>query len=223
MPAVTACIFDLDGVIVDTAVYHYRAWKRLANTLGFDITEQQNEELKGVSRMRSLELVLGWGNVAKNDEEKLALATLKNNWYVEMISRMTPAEILPGAQEFLLEVRKNGMSTALGSASKNAPLILGRTGLKDLFDVVVDGNMVHRSKPDPEVFIKGAALLNADPENCVVFEDAAAGIEAALNAGMRVVGIGKKEQLTNAGLVVSGLHEMTTGKLMEMRAVSLQK
>lgn len=205
MSQIRACIFDLDGVIVDTAVYHYRAWKRLANELGFDFTEEDNEKLKGISRVQSLELILGWGGVDKTPAEKLELATRKNTWYVEMIQEMTPEEILPGAKEFLEEVKAAGLKSALGSASKNSGLILERTGLLPLFDVIVDGNVVSASKPDPEVFLKGAEALQVPPQQCVVFEDAVAGVEAARAGGMKVVGIGSPDVLGNADAVVSGL------------------
>lgn len=205
MSQIRACIFDLDGVIVDTAVYHYRAWKRLANELGFDFTEEDNEKLKGISRVQSLELILGWGGVEKTPAEKLELATRKNSWYVEMIQAMTPDEILPGAKEFLREVKAAGLKSALGSASKNSGLILERTGLLPLFDVIIDGNVVSASKPDPEVFLKGAEALQIPPQQCVVFEDALAGVQAARAGGMKVVGIGSQEVLSDADVVVSGL------------------
>jgi beta-phosphoglucomutase len=157
MSTIKACIFDLDGVIVDTAIYHYKAWKRLANEMGFDFTEQQNEQLKGVSRMASLDLVLGWGNITDaTDAEKEEMATRKNNWYTEMINLMTPDEILSGAGEFVQSCRDAGIKTAIGSASKNTPIILAKLQLTPLFDVVVDGNSVSKAKPDPEVFLKGA-------------------------------------------------------------------
>lgn len=213
MDTIKACIFDLDGVIVDTAVYHYKAWKKLANQLGFDITEHQNEQLKGVSRVRSLELILQWGGVAKTAAEQEELAALKNSWYVYMISKMTPAEILPGAKEFLEACRAAGLKTALGSASKNSMMILEKINLVDLFDAVIDGNKVSNAKPDPEVFLKGAEAVNVAPANCVVFEDAIAGIEAAKNGGMKAVGVGSPDVLTEADMVISGLDEMTIGML----------
>ncbi|WP_295648511.1 beta-phosphoglucomutase [uncultured Mucilaginibacter sp.] len=216
MSTIKACLFDLDGVIVDTAVYHYKAWKQLANSLGFDFTEHQNEQLKGVSRVRSLQLILGWGGVNKTEAEQEELATLKNTWYVEMISKMTPAEILPGAKEFLEACRAAGLKIALGSASKNSPLILERTGLVAHFDAVIDGNKVSKAKPDPEVFLKGAEELGVQPNECVVFEDAVAGIEAAIAGGMKSVGIGSPELLGKADLVVSGLDKMTVGMLNEL-------
>jgi len=213
MNVIKACIFDLDGVIVDTAVYHYKAWKRLANELGFDFTEEDNEKLKGVSRTRSLELILQWGGISKTETEKEELATRKNNWYVEMINQMTPDEILPGAKNFLITCKDAGLKTALGSASKNSMTILNKINLADLFDAIIDGNKVSKPKPDPEVFLKGAEELNVAPANCVVFEDAIAGVEAAINGGMKVIGIGSPKVLTGANLVVSGLNEMTLEKL----------
>jgi len=216
MSTIKACIFDLDGVIVDTAVYHYKAWKRLAAQLGFDFTEHDNELLKGVSRVRSLQIILGIGGITKTEAEQEELATLKNGWYVEMISKMTPAEILPGAQEFLESCRSAGIKTALGSASKNSGLILERTGLTQYFDAIIDGNKVSKAKPDPEVFIKGAEALGVPPDECVVFEDAIAGVEAAIAGGMKCVGIGSPDVLREANLVISGLDKMTLEKLEEL-------
>jgi beta-phosphoglucomutase len=216
MKNIEACIFDLDGVIVDTAIYHYKAWKKLANELGFDFTEEENEKLKGVSRVRSLELILEWGGVTKNEAEREELASRKNNWYVEMISQMKPDEILPGAKEFLQACKDAGLKTALGSASKNSMMILEKVGIVPLFDAVIDGNKVSKAKPDPEVFLKGAEEINVVPQQCVVFEDAIAGVEAAINAGMKVVGVGSPSVLGKADLVVSGLHEMSLEKLKQL-------
>lgn len=216
MSDIKACIFDLDGVIVDTAVYHFKAWKRLADELGVNFTEHDNERLKGVSRARSLEIILELGNVTKTPQEQEALATKKNNWYVEMINRMTPAEILPGAKEFLEACRTAGIKTALGSASKNSSTILNKIGLSNLFDTIVDGNHVSKAKPDPEVFLKGAEALGVNPADCVVFEDAIAGVEAAKNGGMKVVGIGSPETLKEADMVVSGLDKITVEELNKL-------
>lgn len=210
---IEACIFDLDGVIVDTARYHYLAWRRLANQLGFDFTEEQNEHLKGVSRTRSLEILLEIGGRSVDEATFDALAAQKNAWYVESIQRMDAAEILPGAQEFLEALRHAGVKTALGSASKNAGLILRNIGLIGHLDSVIDGTHTTKAKPDPEVFLLGAQALGTPPAHCVVFEDAAAGIEAAKAAGMRTVGIGRPENLGQADLVISGLHEMSIQRL----------
>jgi beta-phosphoglucomutase len=210
---VQACIFDLDGVIVDTAKYHFLAWKRLADQLGILFKEEDNERLKGVSRMDSLDIILEIGNREISDRQKMEYATLKNNWYVDYISRMTPDEILPGSVEFINELRGAGIRVAIGSASKNTPMILERVGIKALFDAVADGNVVSKAKPDPEVFLKAASMVGIAPENCVVFEDAIAGVQAALNAGMMCIGVGSPEILTEPHSVISGLNEMSIKKL----------
>ncbi|CAL1518500.1 beta-phosphoglucomutase [Chitinophaga sp. MM2321] len=204
-----ACIFDLDGVLVDTAIYHYKAWKKMANQLGFDFTEKQNESLKGISRDESLKLILEWGGLSIPPHTMAELAEQKNNWYTAMISTMTPQEVLPGAIALLTAVRENGIKTALGSVSKNAGLILEHTGLARFFDAIVDGNMGLTSKPDPAVFLKGAELLQEAPVNCLVFEDAVAGVKAALTAGMKVIGVGEEAVLKDADLVVKDLSEIT--------------
>ncbi|RKD20149.1 beta-phosphoglucomutase [Pelobium manganitolerans] len=209
-------LFDLDGVLVDTAVYHYKAWLRLAKTMGFTFSELQNEELKGISRMDSLDKVLAWGNVQKSAEEKLALATQKNDWYVEMINKMTPAEVLPGALNFLQQAKQAGYKMALGSASKNSATILKNTNLAHFFDAIVDGNSVSKSKPDPEVFLKGAQELALQPQQCVVFEDAEAGIIAAKRGGMKAIGIGDKNILKQADKVVAGLGQLSVKNLEEL-------
>ncbi|SDF73930.1 beta-phosphoglucomutase [Chitinophaga filiformis] len=188
----------------------------MANELGFNFTEAQNEKLKGVSRVRSLELILEWGGIEKSVAEQHELATRKNDWYVDMINHMTPEEILPGAKELLESLRSAGIKTALGSASKNAGVILDKVGILSLFDVVIDGNMVSASKPDPEVFLKGAEALGAAPEQCIVFEDAIAGVEAGKAGGMKVVGIGEKSVLNEADLVVSGLQEINIQTLTNL-------
>jgi len=210
------CIFDLDGVIVDTAKYHFLAWKRLADEMGFDFTEHDNEALKGVSRMASLEILLHVGGVKKAEDEKIELATIKNNWYVEYISHMTPEEILPGSLELLRSLRSEGILTAIGSASRNAGMILDGIKLRDMFDAIVDGNKIHSAKPDPEVFLKGAEEMCLAPENCIVFEDARAGIEAAIAAGMRCVGIGKPDTLARASIVVPDLRQITIQQLRNL-------
>jgi beta-phosphoglucomutase len=211
-----ACIFDLDGVIVDTAKYHYLAWKRLADQLKIDFTERDNERLKGVSRMASLNIILGIGNMHPDDRTKEKYAALKNEWYVDYIKKMTPDEILPGSIEFINELREAGIKVGLGSASRNTPLILERVGMRNLFDAIADGNIVHKAKPDPEVFLTAAKMLNTDPRFCIVFEDAVAGVEAALNAGMLCVGIGSGKILTKAHFVVTGLAMMNIEKLKEI-------
>jgi beta-phosphoglucomutase len=205
-----AALFDLDGVIVDTAKYHYIAWKEMANGLGFDLTPEQNERLKGVSRMESLDIILGIGGVLASEEERARLGASKNQRYVELVSQMDSSEILPGAREYLELLRRRGVKIALGSASKNAGMILDRLGIWSLFDAVIDGTKVSKSKPDPEVFLLGAEAVAVEPAACVVYEDAAAGIEAAKAAGMSTVGIGLAENLPRADLVVPGLYALLT-------------
>ncbi|MDX9696920.1 MAG: beta-phosphoglucomutase [Bacteroidales bacterium] len=200
---IEAVIFDLDGVIVDTAIFHYQAWKRLANELGFDITIHQNEHLKGISRFDSLEIVLEIGKINNlTEKEKVVLATRKNDWYKENILKMTPDDILPGVSDFLKKLKSANHKIAIGSSSKNAGIILEKIGYSNYFDAVIDGNKISFSKPDPEVFIKAAKELKANPKNCIVFEDAAAGIEAAHNAGMKAIGVGTQEVLCKADLII---------------------
>jgi len=201
-------IFDLDGVIADTAQFHYMAWKRLANQLGFDFKEEDNERLKGVSRMDSLNILLEIGDINLDDEEKRKLASLKNQWYVEYISGITEEAILPGAKDYLIALKKKGTRIALGSASKNARLILDNVGLTDFFEVIVDGTIISAAKPDPQVFMKGADGLGVAYNRCVVFEDSEAGIEAAIRGQMHTIGIGDSTQLKKAELVVDGLYQL---------------
>lgn len=206
---IKACIFDLDGVIVDTAKYHFIAWRRLANELGFDFTEKDNEQLKGVSRTESLNLILHWGGVEKTLAEKTELAARKNDWYVELVCNMTPDEILDGVVTFLDSLRAKGIKIALGSASKNSMTILRQVRLARYFDVVIDGTKTTRSKPDPEVFLLGAQALGLPPSECIVFEDAEKGIEAALAGGFHAVGIGEPATLAAAKLVIPGFAGIT--------------
>ncbi len=201
---IDCCIFDLDGVIVDTAKYHYLAWKRLATRLGFDFTEHDNERLKGVSRVESLKIILSIGQTTLAPADFEFALKQKNDWYLDYINQIGPEEILPGVTGFLAEVRGRGIKTALGSASKNARLILERIGLLDQFDAIIDGNSVTNAKPDPEVFLAAAKAVGVPPERCVVFEDAAAGVEAALNAHMKCVGIGSADVLGKAHSLLPG-------------------
>ena len=200
---IKALIFDLDGVVVDTAIFHYQAWKRLANEMGFDLTPEQNERLKGISRLESLDIVLSIGGInIESKEERVKLANKKNEWYRENILKMVPSDILPGVKNFLVDLKNTNYKIAIGSSSKNADTILERIGFDNFFDAVVDGTKISKSKPDPEVFLKAAEALNIPPENCVVFEDAAAGIEAAKKAGMLAIGVGEYENLSKADKVI---------------------
>lgn len=213
MAEIKACLFDLDGVIVDTAKYHYLAWKRLANSLGFEFTEEDNERLKGVSRMKSLEILLEIGGLSFDESAMEEMAAKKNQWYVEYISKMDASEILPGVLNFLKLLRKNNIKTALGSVSKNAMLILKNIQMLEYFDAVIDGTKITNAKPNPEVFLKGAEELCVNPSECVVFEDAKAGIEAAINAGMYSIGVGSPIILSKANFVISSFEEMNLDRL----------
>lgn len=204
-----AFIFDLDGVIVDTAKYHYLAWKELANQLGFDFTMAQNERLKGVSRVRSLEILLDIGKVRLEEDEKSKYLKDKNEQYLKYIAEMDHTEVLPGIDDLLHYLKLNKVPFSLGSASKNARLILETLDLIDLFDAIVDGNDVSTAKPDPEVFLIAAEKLGVKPENCIVIEDAQAGIEAANKAGMISVGIGDTEVLKDADYILKNTSELT--------------
>lgn len=204
-----AFIFDLDGVIVDTAKYHYLAWKNLAKSLGFVFTEEHNELLKGVSRVRSLEILLEIGKVQLTEEQKQPLLLKKNEEYLEYVNKMTPNEILPGISDVLDYLDANNITYALGSASKNAPLILKKVGLLNRFTAIVDGNDVSKAKPDPEVFLIGAQKLQMKPENCIVVEDAIAGIEAANAANMVSIGIGDAELLKDATYILKDTTDFT--------------
>ena len=209
-----ACIFDLDGVLVDTAKYHYLAWKRLAKELGFDFCEADNERLKGVSRMASLEILLEVGGIWGVDaQQKLLMANKKNDWYVAYISQMTSGEVLPGVLDFLHELKAAGVKMAIGSASKNAGTIVERVGIAPLFDAVIDGDKISQAKPHPQVFLLGAQELCVAAAECVVFEDAAAGIEAAINAGMKSVGVGNSNILHRATLVIPNFINVTWPQL----------
>lgn len=208
-------LFDLDGVLVDTAKYHFLAWKFLAKELGINFTEQDNERLKGVSRMKSFEIILEIGNITMDEPTKEKLCNKKNQLYVSYIQKLRQDEILPGVRDFLTQAKKEGFKTALGSASKNSRLILERLQISDLLDVIVDGTLVTHAKPNPEVFLKGAQLLHVLPQECIVFEDAAAGIEAAHQGGMPAVGVGSKELLPQADLHINGFFSITPKQLIE--------
>ena len=187
---IKAVIFDLDGVIVTTDDCHYTAWKKMADDEGIYFDRKINERLRGVSRMQSLEIVLEKADKAYTEQEKLALAAKKNAYYVDLIQKLTPNDVLGGVMKNLETLKEHGIKIAIGSSSKNTPIILNRIGLADYFDAVSDGNNIKNSKPDPEVFIKAAEMLNIAPENCMIVEDADAGIEAGKRAGMKTFALG---------------------------------
>ena len=209
-------IFDLDGVLVSTDELHYRAWKRLAEEIGIhNFTREDNEKQRGVSRMESLEVVLRKGNREYSQEEKVALADRKNSYYVEMLQQLDSSALLDGALETLKMLREKGYKTAVGSASKNAPLIIEKTGLMPLIDEISCGLDITRSKPDPEVFLVAAKKLNLDPSECLVVEDAAAGIQAARAGGMKSLGVGPYFNILGADYAAQKLSEVDWDLILE--------
>lgn len=214
---IKGCIFDLDGVIVDTAHYHYLAWKRLALELGYDLTELENEKLKGVSRMQSLNIILDLAGISLNEKHKEMLANKKNIWFNDYIERMTPAEIFPGVQELIDSMKGQGMHVGLASSSMNAKTVLRQLRIAHKFDAVVDGTMITRTKPDPEIFLITAERIGVSAGSCVVIEDAVAGVAAALAAGMKCIGIGSPDLLGEADLVFEKTSDI---KLSTLRALN---
>lgn len=202
-------IFDLDGVLVDTAKYHYLAWKKIADKLGFEFTEQQNEALKGVSRMAALDVLLKMGGMENNFscEQKEALSAEKNGYYLEYITYLNRKELFPGVIGLFERMKEKQLKIALGSASKNARRILKSLEIEQYFDEIIDGTLVKKAKPDPEVFTLAADLLSIPYERCVVFEDSLAGIQAAKSVGMTAVGIGTRENLPGADCICSSVAE----------------
>jgi beta-phosphoglucomutase len=206
----------MDGVIVDTAKYHFLAWQRLADSLSIEFTHEHNEQLKGVSRVDSLERILQWGNLVLNNAKKVELMDLKNKWYLEYVEGVNPNEMLPGAHDLLLDLKKNGVKIGLGSSSKNSVMILEKLGIFSLFDVVIDGTIIHMSKPHPEVFLRGASALQLQPIDCVVFEDAISGVQAAVDGGFRCIGIGDPSVLGQATVVMPDLSGMSLAHLQSL-------
>ncbi|WP_372974431.1 beta-phosphoglucomutase [Muriicola sp.] len=209
-------IFDLDGVIVDTAKYHYLAWKHLADELGIPFTKEQNEQFKGVSRKRCLEILLEWGNMKVPQAQFDAWLAEKNEDYLGYIDKMTEDEVLTDVPKVLNFLKEHKIPMGLGSASKNARPILKKVGLIPYFNTIVDGTQVSKAKPDPEVFLIAARDLKLPPEQCIVFEDAIAGIEAANIAGMTSVGIGDKDVLSDARYVFKDFTEIDLDFIKEL-------
>ena len=203
---IRAVIFDLDGVVVDSARFHFAAWKKLADRLSIPFGPEENERLKGVSREASLNIILSLAKQPLNltDEQKAEMARTKNRWYVELIGGIGPEDMLPGVLNFINECRDSGLKTAIASASKNTPTIIRALRAESLFDTIVDGNRVSEAKPDPQVFLQAAIDLEEAPADCVVFEDASAGVEAAIAAGMKCIGVGNAATLREANRVIPG-------------------
>lgn len=213
--SVHGLIFDLDGVITDTAELHFRAWKRLADEEGIPFDRTANEALRGISRRDSLRLVLAGRHVS--EERAQELMDRKNRYYRDSLATLTPKDILPGALDLLDAARHGGLAIALASASKNARDVIDRLGIADRFDAIADGYTTARAKPAPDLFLAAAAMLQQQPAACVVFEDATEGVAAAHAAGMRAVGIGPFERVGQAELVVSGLNQLTLNDVLELR------
>lgn len=212
-------IFDLDGVLTDTAEYHYRGWKRLADELGIPFTREANEALRGIPRRASLLLIL---RDRKFPEEELEeMMERKNRYYLEFIREITPRDLLPGARGLLEEIRAAGLKSALGSASKNAPEVVERLGIANLLDAIADGHSVARQKPAPDLFLYAAAELGLQPSECVVVEDAIAGIEAARAGGFRSVGLGPPERVGSADLILPSLEGTHLSELLSALDQSL--
>lgn len=212
---IQAILFDLDGVIVDTARHHFAAWRVLAHELGVNLEDADNESLKGVSRVDSLEWILNKGGMVLDSQTKLALMTRKNDHYLELIADMGSQDILPGALEFIEGAKAAGIKIGLGSSSKNAPVILDAIGIAGLFDVVIDGNRITLSKPDPEVFLLGASHLQLEPAQCLVVEDAASGVEAGKAGGFPVLGVGDAAVLSASDLVLDSLEGVTCQQVFD--------
>jgi beta-phosphoglucomutase len=208
----TAIILDLDGVICDTAHFHFLAWHRLAAEYGYELTQADNEQLKGVSRVDSLKFILGLANKTLSNEQFETDLHRKNEWYLELVKDMGPSDTLTGVTAFFAEVANRKIPLALGSASKNANMVLTRVGLIQAFDAIVDASQVTYGKPHPETFLKAAELLGIAPENCLVFEDSAAGVQAAIAGGMKAIGIGTPEDLPGAILHLKNLGEFDFNK-----------
>ncbi|UQD51126.1 beta-phosphoglucomutase [Bacillus methanolicus] len=213
-----AVIFDLDGVITDTAEYHYLAWKALAEDLGISFTREFNEELKGVSRMDSLEKILARSGKQQDfsNEEKEKLADQKNRHYLTLIKNITPSDILPGVKEFISDLKTRGIKLGLASASKNAFQVMELLGIKDQFDAIVDAREIKKGKPDPEIFLAAGKLLHVEPDECIGIEDASAGVESIKRAGMFAVAIGAKENFPEADLVFSSTAELSFENILEI-------
>ena len=211
-----AFIFDLDGVIVDTAKFHFLAWKKLADSLNINFTHEINEQLKGVSRVRSLEIILSQGNVQASQEDKNNWLVQKNEDYLAFVHKMDKSEILPRVEEVLQFLKTNNQYVVLGSASKNARPILEKVNILHYFDALVDGNDVTNAKPDPEVFLQGANQVQVAYKDAIVFEDSVAGIQAANVAGMTSVGIGEKEVLHESDFCFRDFTEMSNDFIMQL-------
>ena len=211
---IQAVIFDLDGVIVSTDEFHFLAWQQLAQEMGIPFSREDNEKLKGVSRMESLEIILQGSPKTFTDRTKEQMAERKNSFYRDMLKKLTPADVLPGVLQFLQDLRARKIRAAIGSSSKNAVPILGAIGLADAFAAVADGTKIKNSKPHPEVFLLAASLLCLKPQDCLVVEDAEAGVEAGLAAGMKVLAVGSASALPKATYRAADLSQISPEQVL---------
>ncbi|MEX2443036.1 MAG: beta-phosphoglucomutase [Alkalispirochaeta sp.] len=203
-----AAIFDLDGVVVYTDKYHYQAWKKLADEQDWSFDESLNDQLRGVSRMASLQVILDHNGISLEEREKERLATEKNEYYKKLLESIDDSAVVSGSIEFIRALREQGLLIGLGSSSRNAQMVIDRLGIAKLFDAVVTGHDITRSKPDPQIFLMGAEKLGVPPAQCAVFEDASSGVEAALAGGMVAVGFGPSEGLENAHIRITSFSEL---------------
>lgn len=211
-----AFLFDLDGVLVDTAHYHFLAWKEVCDALGIEFNEHDNEKLKGIDRRNSLRILLKLGDIELDPEEFEKWLVKKNDIYTEMINELGPKDLFNGVLPLFKELKSNNIKIGLGSASKNATMILDKLEISDYFDAIVDGNMTTLGKPDPQVFLLNADKLGVDVENCTVLEDSEAGVNAAITANMKVVGIGSDPSIQHADLVYKNVEDIELGKILEL-------
>ena len=214
---IKAILFDLDGVLVSTDEYHYRSWLKLSNEEGFEFFDHEfNHQFRGVARMECVEILTRASGRSYTPEQKKEIADRKNRYFAESLSSVTPEELLPGALAALKELKKRGIKIAVASNSRNAKPIIKQVGIEQYLDAIVDGHEIENSKPDPEVFLLAARNVGVEPGDCIVVEDAIAGLEAAKRAGMKALGIGTRERLPNADIVVSDLASISVDKLLSL-------
>lgn len=211
---IKGAIFDLDGVLTDTSELHYQAWDKLAKEENIPFTREDNESLRGISRRKSLELILKGKKISEREIEEMM--DRKNQYYIKSISLLTDKNLLPGVRDFLKDLRSNGIKTAVGSSSKNAFTVIEKLGINDLFDAIVDGSSVTHPKPEPDLFLLAAKLINVPPSQCAVFEDATAGIDAAIVGGMWAIGIGPESRFENAHIVFQNLRDLSEKKISQL-------
>jgi beta-phosphoglucomutase len=219
--AIKGCIFGLDGVLTDTAKYHYVAWKKLAIEFDLDLTDEMMEVLRPLDRLQCMEKIIVWSDAYMSEAEKLFWTDIKNNWYRELIIQMKPNELLPGVLPLLEKIKTQNIALALTSASKNAKTVLNCLKIEDYFDTIVDGEMTKKSKPNPECYLLTAEKLKIKPADCLVFEDTAPGVEAAIAGGFKVVGISKNMNLTKAHWQINGLEKVEKNLFSTIQPLSL--